>query len=495
MRSYAKWAIGAVALTCSALSFSTVDYRSAYPLPTTKPLDGAAVNVRSATVTANDFQAISQSGFKYVRMDLWWCNVEWNKGRYDFSFWDNVMQNAKASNLRVNFILNAGNPNYTSGLMSLPTTPAAQQAYINYAVACVSRYKGQGVLWEIFNEPDGSNLSASAYCSLAHRTAQAIRAVAPQEWILGPSISSISNPNALAYLQTCIDGGLLKDLDALSVHPYNGDAPETMGARFASLQSKVAKAGYRTMPIMATEWGYPVSGLPAALAPSAFQLGGSNLLVQPNTFTDWQWKGYYVKPAMTTVGIPDPVGGFSATRMAPMDSSQNPDAGFSGLGRFGPLQKGHSYTASVWLRSTGAPFTVYMGLNDCDKIGVVINSNWQRYSFTLVDRDKWNQGRMFQVWESTVGNPAWDIYGAQLEDNGVPDPTLLANSSLGLQGQFLVRSYQSCLSAGVPYTVLYEWKESPQAPGCGLNWSDMTPKPAMTQWKAFAGIAPTKARR
>lgn len=463
------------------------NYRSAFPLPTTKPLDGAAVNVRSATLTQNDIQQISQSGFKYVRMDLWWVNVEWFKGRYDFSFWDNVMSWTKAAGLRVDFVLDAGNQNYTKTNMTLPDSPAAQQAYINFATACVKRYQGQGVLWEIFNEPDLSNLNATAYASLAHRTIQSIRSVAPQEWILGPSISSIANPSALAFLKTCCDNGLLSDLDGVSVHPYNSDSPETMGMRFASIQSQLASYGFPSMPLMATEWGYPSAGLPASLTPSPYQEGGVNLLVQSDNFTDWQWKGYYVKPTLTP-GVLDPNGGNKATQVASADWSPNPNAGFSGFVRMGALTKGHTYTASVWLRSEGAPFTLYLGLNDADKIGIVLNNTWTRYSFTITDRDKWNQGRMFQIWESTVGNPAWDIYGAQLEDNGVPDPTLLNNSTLGLQGQFIVRSYKSALAAGVPYTVLYEWKESPQSPGCGLNWADLTPKPAMTQWKAYAGI-------
>lgn len=494
MRSYAKWALGAIALSCATFSSAGTDYRTQFPLPTLKPLDGASVNVRSATLSQSDIQMIGQSGFKYVRMDLWWCNVENYKGQYDFSFWDQVMSWANTAGLRVNFVLNAGNQNYTKTIMTLPDSPAAQQAYINYAVACVNRYKGQGILWEIFNEPDGSNLSATAYCSLAHRTIQAIRAVAPQEWILGPSISSISNPNALAYLQTCLNGGLLSDLDAVSVHPYNSDAPETMAKQFKSVQGMITKAGGVNKPVMATEWGYPVSSLPASLPPSPYQEGGVNLLAQSNIFTSWLWKGYYVKPALTT-NIADPFGGFNATRVASADYYNTTDAGFSGLGRLGALIKGHSYTASVWLRSTGQPFTMYMGLNDADKIGFVVSNTWQRYSFTLTDNDKWNQGRMFQVWESTLNNPAWEIYGAQLEDKGIPSSVTLNNSVLNLQGQFLVRSYQSCLAAGVPYTVLYEWKESPQAPGCGLNWADMTPKPAMTMWDNFAGIIPTKLRR
>lgn len=488
MGSYAKWALGAVALTLSALSLAESDYRTRYPLPTLTPLDGAGVNVRSATLTEADVRNIAKAGFKYVRMDLWWTNVEYFKGRFNFSFWDKVMKWTQANGLRVNFVLNAGNIHYTATSMTPPQSTAAQRAFVQYAVSSVNRYKGRGVLWEILNEPDGSSLTAEQYAELAHRVSQGIRRLAPDEWILGPSISSISNPKALAYLQTCLEKGLLKDVDAVSVHPYNWNAPETMLRAFDGLRAMLAKHGGRGTPILATEWGYPASGLPAALPPSPYQEGGVNLLPESDAFTSWTWKGYYTKPALTA-GVKDPTGGFNATRVASADFSTAPDSGFSGLGKLGRLQKDHSYTLSVWLRSTAAPLTIYLGLNDSDKIGFVIDNTWKRYSFTLTNRDKWNQGRMFQIWESTVNNPAWEVYGAQLEDHGYPKSTDLAQSTLGLQGDFLVRSYESCLSAGVPYMVLYEWKESPQAPGCGLNWSDMTPKPAMLAWQRYESKA------
>lgn len=228
-------------------------YRDRYPLPTGVVPDGWGVNIHFTEPKAGEMEAIRAAGFRWVRMDLLWDAVERRKGVYDFREYDALMGHLERVGIRPMFILCYGNALYQDGA---PTTREARSAFARFAAAAVARYRGRGVVWEMWNEPNGARFwppraDASQYVALARETGAAIRRVGPDEWWVGPGVSRFD----WAFLEACFEGGLLDDWDAVTIHPYRPTAPETVGLDWARLELLMSRYG-PVRPMLSGEWGY-----------------------------------------------------------------------------------------------------------------------------------------------------------------------------------------------------------------------------------------------
>ena len=58
------------------------------------------------------------------------------------------------------------------------------------------------------------------------------------------------------YLNETMNDGILSAFTALSVHPYRGDAPESVLDDYAQLRAMMADHGVTDMPVLSGEWGY-----------------------------------------------------------------------------------------------------------------------------------------------------------------------------------------------------------------------------------------------
>lgn len=227
-------------------------YRAQYPLPNLTVPSGLGINIHFTHPQPGEMEAIAAAGFKWVRMDLTWENVERRRGAYDFSAFDELMASLAKNHLRALLILDYGNPVYGS---DSPHTAEQRKAFANYVAAAVKHYRHRGVLWEMWNEP---NLNfwkpvadASQYIALATEVGKTIRRVAPDEWYIGPASSGIDND----FLKKCFESGLLKYWDAITVHPYRHLSPETVALDWKRLRKTVAATG-NPKPVLSGEWGY-----------------------------------------------------------------------------------------------------------------------------------------------------------------------------------------------------------------------------------------------
>lgn len=231
------------------------DYRSRFPLPGLTFGDGWGVNLGPEALTAVDLSRLREAGFKWVRRDLAWQNVEHTKGKYDWSYYDRMMEMLRPAGIRPVFILDYGNDHYQTGA---PRIPEARAAFVKFATAAVLRYRGRGVVWEMWNEPNHPQfwlpaVNAQEYSTLANETGQAIRRVAAEEWVVGPATSGID----LKFLEACFQAGTLRYWDAITVHPYRGSSPETVTTEYGALRAILRKySPDRDLPILSGEWGY-----------------------------------------------------------------------------------------------------------------------------------------------------------------------------------------------------------------------------------------------
>lgn len=247
--------ISATLLALSLAQSQNLSYRERFPLPDATVPSGWGVNIHFTDPQPGEMEKMEALGIKWVRMDLFWSHVEKEKGKYDFSAYDRLMGHLKKHQIRPLFILDYGNDLYEKGA---PKSDAAQAAFVNFARKAVERYRGQGVLWEMWNEPNlpmfwQPEPNVELYSKLAVSVGKAIREIAPEEWYIGPATSGFD----WAFLEGTFSRGVLSYFDAVSVHPYRQTQPETSLEDWRKLRLLTSKySGGRSLPLLSGEWGY-----------------------------------------------------------------------------------------------------------------------------------------------------------------------------------------------------------------------------------------------
>jgi len=220
--------------------------------------DQIGVNIHFTGAPARDVALLAESGFGYVRMDLAWEAVERRKGVYDFTAYDRLVGAMAARRIRLLLILDYSNHLYEQARSV--RTPAGRQAFARFAAAAARRYRGQGVRWEIWNEPNLKQFWSPQpfevdYLKLVQAASAAIREADPDAKIFAPACSRFP----WKPLDTLLDHGLLACVDAVSVHPYRRDPPETAWTDYARLRRMIDRrtpAGQTPVRIVSGEWGY-----------------------------------------------------------------------------------------------------------------------------------------------------------------------------------------------------------------------------------------------
>ena len=220
----------------SALTLAVVSARAGerHAPPPTVP-DGFGVNIHFTEPSPGEMERFAEAGFRWVRMDFSWESVESGAGRYDFAAYDRLADQLKRVGARPLFILDYGHSQYDGGLS--PHTPEGRAAFARFAAEAAEHFRGRGVCWEIWNEPNigfwKPAPNADDYVKLALETAQAVRTADPNALIVAPGSSEFPWP----FLDSIFGAGLLERIDAVSVHPYRPGPPETAAADFGRLRA------------------------------------------------------------------------------------------------------------------------------------------------------------------------------------------------------------------------------------------------------------------
>jgi hypothetical protein len=199
---------------------------------------------------------LAAAGFRWVRMDFSWEGSEREKGKYDFSAYDRLLSALDKHHIRAMFILDYSNRNYDRGLS--PSSEEGRRAMARWAAAAAGHFRGRGILWEMYNEPNiffwRPKPDVNQYAKLALEVGRALRAAEPGETYVGPATSTID----FSFLEKCFQAGLLEYWSAVSVHPYRQEGPEAAAAEYARLRQLIDRYAPRgkNVPIISGEWGY-----------------------------------------------------------------------------------------------------------------------------------------------------------------------------------------------------------------------------------------------
>lgn len=229
---------------------------AAQGLPRLMVPDCLGVNIHFVGNQAEEVGKIADGGFKFIRMDFSWVHIEKEKGVYDFKPYDELVDSLEAKNIRALFILAYGNPLYDNDMS--PHTDEGRTAFVRFITAGAKHFKGKGVLWEIWNEPNiffwRPQPNVEDYVKLAKAVYPALKKADPDCTVLAPALSGWD----YGFLDKAFQLGLLEATDVVSLHPYGAGKPEdatSLYIKVRELIGKYAKKG-RQYPIVSGEWGY-----------------------------------------------------------------------------------------------------------------------------------------------------------------------------------------------------------------------------------------------
>ena len=218
---------------------------------------GFGVNIHFTEPGPGEIDLLRASGVDYIRTDFNWELTEKAAGKYDFSIYDRLVGQLKVAHIRPVFVLDYGNKLYENGA---PKSVKAQDAYAAWAGEVTSHFRGEEIVWEIWNEPNVDHFwrpraDSVSYATLALKAAKAMRKADPNCRILAPGTSNIDLP----FLRRVLTTELLGLIDGVSVHPYRASGPETVVREYEQIKEIIlnrAPPGREDLPIVCSEWGY-----------------------------------------------------------------------------------------------------------------------------------------------------------------------------------------------------------------------------------------------
>jgi len=222
--------------------------------PTVQESVGVAIHFTDPQ--PGEMKMVAASGVRWIRMDFDWSRIETARGQYNFTAYDRLVAMLEESKIRPVFILCYANGLYDEGLS--PHTDEGVQAFARWAAASVIHFKGQGIVWEMYNEPNflfwRPKPNVEAYIRLALAVGEAIYEAAPDEDYIGPAGSGVDLP----FLEACFKAGLLNYWSGVSVHPYRRADPEAATADFVALRNLILRYAPpgKQIPVLSDEWGY-----------------------------------------------------------------------------------------------------------------------------------------------------------------------------------------------------------------------------------------------
>jgi len=187
------------------------------------------------------------AGVKWSREEFGWDRIEVQEGKYDWSFFDNMVVTAKRHGISIYGLLA-----YWSR-WTKPYTPEGIDAYCRFAAAAADRYRDDIQHWEVYNEPNIFFWQGprDMYAELLKKAHAAIKNANPNAKVLGCSTAGID----AKFIERTIELGA--PFDILTIHPYRRRLEDRSFVQQLRDAAEVAKAPNGTIrPVWITEMGW-----------------------------------------------------------------------------------------------------------------------------------------------------------------------------------------------------------------------------------------------
>jgi len=258
------------------------------------------------------FDLMAAMKVNWIRVDIDWSAIESERGEFDWSYSDLIVDEAAARKMNVLGVLGF-TPTWARTSASSDSAnprhfrPDDLAHYANFARLAAERYAPEGVhSWEIWNEHNTSKFwpplpDANEYGQLFRGAATAIRSVdVTTTLLIGGLGPQYEEPGAeippTTYLEQLYDNGTAQLADGIASHPYSFPAlpaytsPQPVGGfkDLPKLHAVMAEHGDGHKKIWITEFGAPTGTDPWAVSEECQAVA---LLQARQQVARWDWTG------------------------------------------------------------------------------------------------------------------------------------------------------------------------------------------------------------
>ncbi|MBC2602727.1 GH39 family glycosyl hydrolase [Puniceicoccus vermicola] len=214
------------------------------------------------------YPLMEKLGAKWARVQTGWSRCETEKGRYDFAWLEEIVDNLLRVGVEPFFCVSFGNQLYMPdvphesavGYVPLYYGEEGKAAWVDYVRALGECFRGKVRFWEVWNEPNipqfwhPSKPDGAEYAELVKVTAAAVRESIPDAKIVGGAMSKMDPP----FLEAALKAGLTEEIDVFSFHPYQS-VPEANLQNMHDLVRRLLKqySGGKVIDVWQGENGCP----------------------------------------------------------------------------------------------------------------------------------------------------------------------------------------------------------------------------------------------
>ncbi len=287
-----------IALLLSGISVAAVSWRerhniqrgwrdpaSGVVLPFHTPQAGVNIDLTTLPVDqlAPELERISRAGFVWVRQPILWSVIEAQKGQFDFTRYDPILEALAKSPLKLIAVLDespawARKPGGEGSRYAPPASPAD---FGVFAGKVAEKYRGWVSYYQIWDEPNlaehwgNLDVRPSEYTAMLRAAYTAIKGVDGNPTIIAAGLAPTvetgpRNQNEVDYLRGMYVSGAKDVMDAVSGKPYGFNfSPldrtlndQTLNfSRLILLREEMERQGDAAKPIFASHFGW--NSLPA----------------------------------------------------------------------------------------------------------------------------------------------------------------------------------------------------------------------------------------
>ena len=263
LTEYGKYTVNYIYTNANGTYTAQTEFSNVKKSENNSGIYNICLNLGSETDAKYDsvFEALSNSGAEYFRIDIRWENVETAIGTYNFpEYYARMFASAQKYGMKPLVIVAYKNALYGNvDSNSFFSDTDAVTAYAAFAAKIVETYADYVDAIEIYNEPNYLNVPAADYANMLKASYTSIKAVKDTVKVIGGVTSKVDDD----YISDIIDNGAGDYMDVVSVHPYVynnllGSNPEKIVAEIAKVSTVLSQKNCNK-PIWATELNWPTN--------------------------------------------------------------------------------------------------------------------------------------------------------------------------------------------------------------------------------------------
>lgn len=255
------------------------------------------------------YKMASDAGFSGIREYSMW-NKNSAKAPYTEYVFKPAFDLTRELDMTQNMAVAMGHPSY-GGETHIPVTDEEIKAIADYAGWFVKTYGDKLEYYEVWNEPNvygGFNkdyATPQQYTELTKAIYKQVKTAKPDIKVTACSTATLHD----AFIDACIEAGILDYCDAVSVHPYDWDTNledtgkdrlrnDVYRERAAKLRKKLDDAGHPEIEISWTELGVRSGALWASELAQASYLTQLMAMIQGDNVADNIYQFNFVNPGL-----------------------------------------------------------------------------------------------------------------------------------------------------------------------------------------------------